>query len=66
MYEDGLWWIISGDPKAPQSPRFLSPCLLCRPAAGSRARKVSSGEEQGAGAGPAADVLHQPGAAAGD
>lgn len=43
-----------------------SPLLSCRPAAGSRAREVSSGEEQGAGARPAADVLHQPGTVAGD
>lgn len=40
--------------------------LSCRPAAGGRAREDSSGEEPGAGAAPAADVLQQPGTAAGD
>lgn len=38
----------------------------CRPAACSRAREKSSGAKQGAGARAAADVLHQPGATAGD
>lgn len=41
-------------------------CLSYRPAAGRRTREVSSGEEPGAGAGPSADVHHQPRAAAGD
>lgn len=40
--------------------------LSHRPAAGGRAREDSPGEEPGAGAGPAADVLQQPGTAAGD
>ena len=40
--------------------------LSCRPAAGGRAREEPPGAEQGAGAGPAAHVLQQPGAAAGD
>lgn len=44
----------------------MAVCPSCRPAAGCRAGEVSPGEEPGAGAGPAADVHHQPGAAAGD
>lgn len=42
------------------------PRLSCRPAAGCRAREDAPGAKQGAGARAAADVLHQPGAAAGD
>lgn len=49
----------------PHSNPNLPPSPL-RPAAGSRAGEEPPGEEQGAGAGPAADVLLQPGAAAGD
>ena len=45
----------------------MSSCFLpFRPAPGSRAGKDPSGAQQGAGAGPTADVLHQPRATAGD
>lgn len=43
-----------------------SECLSHRPAAGRRAGQEPAGTEPGAGAGTAADVFHQPGAAAGD
>lgn len=50
----------------PWSRTLSSECLYRRPAAGRRAGQEPAGEEPGAGAGTSANVLHQPGAVAGD
>lgn len=61
---DSIWDTHNHEPQRP--PSSCSRRLSCRPPAGGGAGEDPPGEEPGAGAGPAADVHHQPGTGAGN